>query len=140
MGNAILQTPYRFGDTHTHTHTHTHWRHTHTHAQTQTLIGGQLKSHALDDWLFILHFHPFFNSIVPERQPFIVDAFYFIHQENMSMKSILLESNFYIEKLGFAGVYLSFLFWLQNIDCGYSLEPPRTHNHCIVHNEEILYI
>ena len=56
------------------------------------------------------------------------------------MKSILLESNFDIEKLGFAGVYLSFLFWLQNIDCGYSLEPPHTHNHCIVHNEEILYI
>ena len=26
---------------------------------------------------------------------------------------------------GFAGVYLFFLFWLQNIDCGYSLEPPR---------------
>ena len=73
-------------------------------------------------------------------KPFIVDAFYFIHQENMSMKSILLESNFYIEKLGFAGVYLSFLFWLQNIDCGYSLEPPHTHKHCIVHNEEILYI
>ena len=40
------------------------------------------------------------------------------------MKSIPLESNFYIEKLGFAGAYLSFLFWLQNIDCGYSLEPP----------------
>ena len=31
----------------------------------------------------------------------------------------------YIEKLGFAGVYLFFLFLLQNIDCGYSLEPPR---------------
>ena len=27
--------------------------------------------------------------------------------------------------LGFAGVYLFFLFLLQNIDCGYSLEPPR---------------
>ena len=33
--------------------------------------------------------------------------------------------NFYIVKLGFAGVYLFFLFLLQNIDCGYSLEPPR---------------
>ena len=33
--------------------------------------------------------------------------------------------NFYIEKLGFAGVWLFFLFLLQNIDCGYSLEPPR---------------
>ena len=39
-------------------------------------------------------------------------------QENMSVK-------FYIEKLGFAGVYLFFLFLFQNIDCGYSLEPPR---------------
>ena len=29
------------------------------------------------------------------------------------------------KKLGFAGVYLFFLFLLQNIDCGYSLEPPR---------------
>ena len=29
------------------------------------------------------------------------------------------------KKLEFAGVYLFFLFLLQNIDCGYSLEPPR---------------
>ena len=36
-----------------------------------------------------------------------------------------LEPHFYIEKLGFVGVYLFFLFLLQNIDCGYSLEPPR---------------
>ena len=48
-----------------------------------------------------------------------------------------LEPHFYIKKLGFAGVYLFFLFLLQNIDCGYSLEPPRcevvltcTHNLC----------
>ena len=33
--------------------------------------------------------------------------------------------HFYIEKLGYGGVYLFFLFLLQNIDCGYSLEPPR---------------
>ena len=36
-----------------------------------------------------------------------------------------LKPHFYIEKRGFAGVYLLFLFLLQNIDCGYSLEPPR---------------
>ena len=35
-----------------------------------------------------------------------------------------LEPHFYIAKLGFAGVYIFFLFLLQNIDCGYSLEPP----------------
>ena len=33
--------------------------------------------------------------------------------------------HFYIAKLGYAGVYLFFLFLLQNIDCVYSLEPPR---------------
>ena len=43
---------------------------------------------------------------------------YLLHQENMSV-------HFYIEKLGYEGVYLFFLFLLQNIDCGYSLEPPR---------------
>ena len=31
----------------------------------------------------------------------------------------------YIVKLGYAEVYLFFLFLLQNIECGYSLEPPR---------------
>ena len=36
-----------------------------------------------------------------------------------------LKPHIYIEKLGYAGVYLFFLFLLQNIDCGYSLEPPR---------------
>ena len=36
-----------------------------------------------------------------------------------------LEPHFYIAKLGYAGVYLFFLFLLQNIDCGYSFEPPR---------------
>ena len=36
-----------------------------------------------------------------------------------------LEPHFYIVKLGFAGVYLSFLLLIQNIHCGYSLEPPR---------------
>ena len=33
--------------------------------------------------------------------------------------------HFYIVKLGFTGVYIIFLFLLKNIDCGYSLEPPR---------------
>ena len=32
---------------------------------------------------------------------------------------------FYIVKQGFTGVYIIFLFLLQNIDCGYSLEPPH---------------
>ena len=37
-----------------------------------------------------------------------------------------LEPHFqYIEKLGFEGVSLFFLFLIQNIHCVYSLEPPR---------------
>ena len=31
----------------------------------------------------------------------------------------------YIVKLGFTEVYIFFLFLLKNIDCWYSLEPPR---------------
>ena len=36
-----------------------------------------------------------------------------------------LKPHFYIVKLGFTGVFIIFLFLLKNIDCGYSLEPPR---------------
>ena len=44
-----------------------------------------------------------------------------------------LKPHFYIVKLGFTGVYIIILISAQNIDCGYSLEPPRltsTHNLC----------
>ena len=36
-----------------------------------------------------------------------------------------LKPHFYIVKLGLTGVYIIFLILLRNIDCGYSLEPPR---------------
>ena len=36
-----------------------------------------------------------------------------------------LKPHFYIVKLGFTGYTLFFLFLLKNVDCGYSLEPPR---------------
>ena len=36
-----------------------------------------------------------------------------------------LKPHFYVVKLGFTEVYIIFLFLLKNIDCGYSLEPPR---------------
>ena len=36
-----------------------------------------------------------------------------------------LKPHFYIIKLGFTGVYIIFPISAQNIDCGYSLEPPR---------------
>ena len=36
-----------------------------------------------------------------------------------------LKSHFYIVKLGFTGIYIIVLISAQNIDCRYSLEPPR---------------
>ena len=36
-----------------------------------------------------------------------------------------LKPHFYIVKLGFTGICIIFLISAQNIDCGYSLEPPR---------------
>ena len=36
-----------------------------------------------------------------------------------------LKPHFYIAKLGFTGVNIIFLISAQNIDCGYSLEPPH---------------
>ena len=36
-----------------------------------------------------------------------------------------LKPHFYIVKLGLQGYTLFFLLLLKNIDCGYSLEPPR---------------
>ena len=36
-----------------------------------------------------------------------------------------LKPHVYIVKLGFTEVYIIFLISSQNIDCGYSLEPPR---------------
>ena len=35
-----------------------------------------------------------------------------------------LKPHFYIVRLGFTGVYLFLLLLIQNIDFGYSLEPP----------------
>ena len=36
-----------------------------------------------------------------------------------------LRPHFYVAKLGFTGIYIIFLISAKNIDCGYSLEPPR---------------
>ena len=36
-----------------------------------------------------------------------------------------LKPHFYTVKLGFQGIYNIFRISAQNIDCGYSLEPPR---------------
>ena len=59
---------------------------------------------------------------------------FLIYTENKACTSItktclynvdLLKPYFYTVKLVFTGVYIIFLISSQNIDCGYSLEPPR---------------
>ena len=55
------------------------------------------------------------------------------------MDNMHLQPRFYLEKkknnrqLGFAGVYLIFLFLIQNIPCGYSVLT-CTHNVCLSEN------
>ena len=60
----------------------------------------------------------------------IKDNIYTIYRFEHITKTCLynfdpLEPHFCIVKLGFTGVYIIFLVSAQNIDCGYSLEPPR---------------
>ena len=45
-----------------------------------------------------------------------------------------LKPHFYIVKLGFTGVNIIFVISAQNIDCGYSLEPPRLGGSNEYHN------
>ena len=45
-----------------------------------------------------------------------------------------LKPHFYVVKLGFTRVYIIFLISAQNIDCGYSLEPPRRGGSNEFHN------
>ena len=53
------------------------------------------------------------------------DALYFTITKTRLYNFDPLKPRFYKVKLGFTGVYINFLISVQNIDCGYSLEPPR---------------
>ena len=60
----------------------------------------------------------FFNKsllVISSLYFFIVahDDLLYYHQENLSVQCIPLEPHFYIVKLGYAGVYLFFLFLLK---------------------------
>ena len=46
-------------------------------------------------------------------------------RKHVFLNSDPLVPHCYIVKLGFTGVYIIFLISAQNVDCGYSLEPPR---------------
>ena len=60
---------------------------------------------------------------LPVRYP--VQRHVFHHEKHTYISFDPLKPHFYIVKLGFTGHSLFFLFLLKNIDCGYSLEPPR---------------
>ena len=45
-----------------------------------------------------------------------------------------LKTHFYTGKLGFTGVFIIYLISAQNIDCGYSLEPPQRGGSNEYHN------
>ena len=56
---------------------------------------------------------------------FVLPSLLFTIMKTSSSNVYPLTPHFYIVKLGFTGVYIIFLFLLQNIDRGYSLEPPH---------------
>ena len=60
---------------------------------------------------------------------FLLLYWFFIHQENMSVKCIPPYTPLLYSKTGVCrGTEpFFFLFLLQNIDCGYSLEPPHSN-------------
>ena len=72
-----------------------------------------------------------FRDVRPTGNQVIADstsagsATFFRHYENTPINFDPLKPHFYIVKLGFTRVYIIFLISAQNIDCGYSLEPPR---------------
>ena len=74
-------------------------------------------------------FHSRKSNFIPRTGPRIIRNQECSHSSGKHVRVMFTfyprEPHFYIEKLGYARVYLFFLFFLQNIDCGYSLEPPR---------------
>ena len=74
------------------------------------------EAHASDGWKFANNFDINNHRTIQDR----------LHiRKTCPCIEYPLKPHFYTVKLGYEGVYLFFLFLLQNIDCGYSLEPPR---------------
>ena len=91
------------------------------------------------------HFHHHFITIKLKRfvRKYANSVVYFPQMVHVKWKSLFslknnqlitktclynfdpLKPHFYIVKLGFTGVYIIFLMFALNIDCRYSLEPPR---------------
>ena len=73
------------------------------------------------------------SGVVAKHKYFVCEEMFqaFIPVERLIMRKTCpcniypLEPHFYTAKLRYVGVYLFVLFLLQNIKCGYSLEPPH---------------
>ena len=65
----------------------------------------------------IVFYLNFFSSLCPKATLYITKTCIYNFDP--------LKPHLYTVKLGFTGVYINFLISAQNIDCGYSLEPPR---------------
>ena len=68
--------------------------------------------------------YPIFYCLELFQVCFVNYCPFHIHHENL-YNFDPIKPHFYIVKLGFTGVYIIVLISAQNIDCGYSLEPPR---------------
>ena len=76
----------------------------------------KLKKKTLVNLIFFFFFFFFFFGIM--QTDYYITKTYLYNFDP-------LKSHFYIVKLGFTGAYIIFLIPAQNIDCGYSLEPPH---------------
>ena len=66
-----------------------------------------------------------FKASMYKRQKVRVTTFFLIITKTCLYNVDPFKPHLYIVKLGFIGVYIIFLIFAQNMDCGYSLEPPR---------------
>ena len=101
-------------------------------------FSGDLSKNVLREWQTVIQLHRVkqsdLNQIMSIKVAFVNRPNTCQH-ENQSLGLIItktrlynfdpLKPHFYIVKMGFTGVYIICLISAQNIDCGYSLEPPR---------------
>ena len=76
-------------------------------------------------FFFVFFFLFFFYVFFPSEEAFVFSLWSYCITKTCLYNFDPLKTHFYIVKLGFTGVYISFQTSAQNIDCGYSLEPPR---------------
>ena len=97
-----------------------HWLISNKCKKNQRLILKHWTSSIVIEWvpgvLFLFNFVLFFILMSVNKQCITKTCLYNFDP---------LKPHFYIVKLGFTGVYIIFLISAQNIDCGYSLEPPH---------------